>query len=209
MNGCKATDPANTPSYGVITPKSDNGCSEYSICGDSESSGDSRAVQCASCGTAFVADKNRRKFCSHSCYADWRSARTSFVDRFWSKVNKTDACWLWTGATRGGGYGFIAQRRVDGRQLRTMAHRMAWELTHGAVPDGLIACHRCDTPACVNPSHLFLGTQKDNIADALRKGRLVGRNGQVLRSRAFKSHVRECLKEHTAPVRGTSRQLSS
>jgi hypothetical protein len=83
-------------------------------------------------------------------------------ERFWKRVNKTDTCWLWTGP-RLGGYG-----RFPGGIL---AHRVAWQLTNGPVPDGLKVCHRCDVMLCVNPNHLFLATQYENIQDMVRKDR--------------------------------------
>lgn len=90
--------------------------------------------------------------------------------RFWSKVNKTDGCWLWIGATdrRYGSFSW------SGRRL-AKAHRISWELAHGPIPDGMCVLHRCDVPLCVRPAHLFLGTQKDNLRDAFRKGRMEGR----------------------------------
>lgn len=104
-------------------------------------------------------------------------------DRFWSKVRKTDTCWLWISNTHWDGYGQIAESRQQGRRQRWVrAHRVAWELTHGAIPKGLLVLHRCDVRACVNPDHLFLGTQLDNIADAVRKGR---HNRRVPPTRAF------------------------
>lgn len=77
-----------------------------------------------------------------------------------------DSCWLWLKASSPFGYGVI----YDGTRNR-MAHRMAWEIAHGPIPTGLLVCHVCDTPACINPSHLFVGTQGDNINDMFRKGR--------------------------------------
>ena len=76
-------------------------------------------------------------------------------------------CWLWAGAVDGKGYGRLIER---GKVL--LAHRVSWMICHGAIPSGLCVCHRCDTPLCVNPAHLFLGTQRENIQDASRKQRM-------------------------------------
>lgn len=80
-------------------------------------------------------------------------------------------CWLWTGYWKELGYG-TAQLR--GRN--TGAHRVSWEAFNGPIPDGLFVCHKCDTPACVNPDHLFLGTATDNARDMARKGRAIGQS---------------------------------
>lgn len=76
-------------------------------------------------------------------------------------------CWLWMGRMDRNGYGVMINR---GRLL--WAHRAAWQVWRGEIPDGMRICHRCDTPACINPDHHFLGTQRDNIRDASRKGRM-------------------------------------
>lgn len=86
--------------------------------------------------------------------------------RFWPRVEKSAGCWLWTGLVDKDGYGRI---RVNGRQTRT--HRLSYEMHFETIPDGMAVCHRCDTPACVRPDHLFLGTAGDNNEDRRRKGR--------------------------------------
>jgi hypothetical protein len=94
--------------------------------------------------------------------------RRSAPDRFVERVTKNPGrgCWEWTGALDRHGYGIVMR---DGSIKRT--HRYAWELCNGAIPAGMVICHRCDNRKCVRPSHLFIGTQRDNIQDAMRKGR--------------------------------------
>jgi len=82
-------------------------------------------------------------------------------ERFWSKVNKTDLCWLWTGPTSGK-YGSFEGTR---------AHRVSFHLTYKRLTKGLFICHRCDNPSCVRPDHLFEGTASDNSRDCYYKGR--------------------------------------
>jgi hypothetical protein len=102
------------------------------------------------------------------------------VAGFWQRVRKTETCWLWEGA-KSRGYGrYRIVRSANSRRC----HRIAWELTHGPIPDGLKVLHRCDTPACVNPAHLFLGTQRENVHDAIAKGRHVNPREAVAMSRA-------------------------
>lgn len=91
-------------------------------------------------------------------------------ERFWSHVEKTDTCWLWKPTGKTGDYGRI---RVRGRGPKIKTHRLSWEMHFGPIPNGLQVLHRCDTPPCVNPAHLFLGTHADNHADKAGKGRQV------------------------------------
>jgi len=94
-------------------------------------------------------------------------------ERFWEKVDKRSQkqCWLWKAGLSAKGYGAF---RIG--SVQTTAHRVAYQLTHGEILPGLVVCHHCDVPNCVNPSHLFVGTYRDNMRDAVRKGRLA--NGE-------------------------------
>jgi hypothetical protein len=86
---------------------------------------------------------------------------------FWSKYQVADnGCWEWTGAKSPEGYGRLG---FEGKV--SYAHRVAWILTHGPIPDGFMACHRCDNPSCINPDHLFLGDSGDNARDRENKHR--------------------------------------
>lgn len=78
-----------------------------------------------------------------------------------------EMCWLWTGAQNTNGYG----RFIDGNQHK-LAHRVSYELFVGPIPDGMNVCHACDNRKCVNPHHLWVGSQTDNLRDAVAKGRM-------------------------------------
>ena len=93
-------------------------------------------------------------------YEDFFATRSEFVSE--------SGCRIWLKATDFKGYGRVSYM---GRSVG--AHRLAYEMVNGAIPDGMCVLHRCDTPSCVNVSHLFIGTIKDNNLDRARKGRTV------------------------------------
>ena len=89
---------------------------------------------------------------------------------FWRKVDRSGDCWLWTGSKMAGGYGLFGRNR-SGNRFTKRAHRVAYTLVVGPIPDGMFLLHACDTPACCNPAHLHPGTAKENSIDMVRKGR--------------------------------------
>jgi hypothetical protein len=128
-------------------------------------------ITCEHCGAAFSRRpfhlaQAAHHFCSRACRI---AAQRQPALEFWPLVAKTErGCWEWQGARNSAGYGVL---KPHGRQRR--AHRVAWELTYGPIPAGLIVCHACDTPACCNPAHLLLGTHGGNSTDKVAKHRQV------------------------------------
>ncbi len=102
--------------------------------------------------------------------------RKPVTERFMSKVRQESAegCWLWVASCFAAGYG---QFGIDGKNWQ--AHRLSWTLFRGGIPDGICVCHHCDNPPCVNPAHLWLGTNADNTADRNRKGRAARNRGEA------------------------------
>lgn len=112
------------------------------------------------------------------------------MDRFWSKVQKTDSCWLWSAAVRRSDEGYGAFW-LNGKHVP--AHRVALELTVGPISQNSVVAHKCDNPRCVNPDHLFVTDQAGNMADKVAKKRQARgeRNGNARLSDEDRERIRE------------------
>jgi hypothetical protein len=144
---------------------------------------------------------NLGAFANHIRFA---GCGVSAQDMFWAKVNKQgpNGCWIWTGSRNQWDYGLL---RIRGKALQ--AHRQSYEWAHGPIPKGLLVLHRCDNPPCCNPAHLWLGTDKDNCADKMAKGR--GNN--KTRAKLNEDQVRaiRSLYRKTGPRKGNAREVAA
>jgi hypothetical protein len=129
----------------------------------------------------------------------------SAAERFWSKVDRSGDCWVWT-AVRVHGYGRFT---INGQARSVLAHRVAWKLSQGPIPEGLHVCHRCDNPPCCNPAHLFLGTDADNLRDCRNKGRSRPRRGEQHRDAKLTEQIVQEIRRRYAVERVTHRVLAA
>lgn len=125
------------------------------------------------------------------------------INRFMSKILKTDTCWLWQGSTSRG-YGKIS---IKGRNISV--HKISYELFKGPIPKGLDVCHTCDIKNCVNPKHLWLGTRQENMIDCVSKGRHNKPKGlNVNTCKLTEEQVREIRKKYI-PRKYSTRKLAN
>lgn len=127
-------------------------------------------------------------------------------ERFWAKVDKTEACWNWSGATsKEMGYGMF---QLDGKVVK--AHRLAWRLAHGDFPNAHVL-HKCDNTKCVNPEHLFLGMWEENNVDMTKKerhGHTKISDKSVIKLRSFwRKHRRDMSQQRIADLLGVKKSL--
>lgn len=158
---------------------------------------------CLHCGTRFerkpsYARHGWGQYCSRACKDEAKTVRTATAAWFWRRVERSDGCWVWQGATAADGYGCLIRA---GRSL--LAHRYSYALTFGPIPDGLFVCHHCDNRPCVRPEHLYLGTVQDNSRDAVERGRLP--RGEAHRNaRLTEQIIREIRARHAGGTATTN-----
>lgn len=123
-------------------------------------------------------------------------AQETLPKRFWSYVQKTSKCWLWKGTRFNTGYGSI----YTGSYTCSLAHRVSWMLHRGEISDGMQINHRCDNRACVRPAHLYVGTQQENVDDAIARNRFVlpaiRRGEENNKAKLTAGQVRQIRKAH-------------
>ena len=152
----------------------------------------------------MISVKCRNKLCVNPKHLLWNT-----IDRFWNQVQKTEDCWIWTGYTNSDMYGQLSYHK-NSKNIVVGSHIYSWELYTGRqVPKGILVCHHCDHPWCVNPQHLFLGTKNDNTQDMVSKGRQ-NRGSTVIFSKLTEDKVKLIreLRQSGIPVSQLSKQFT-
>ena len=151
---------------------------------------------CLECGKPSYS----RRLCKIHYYRARSAGRLSeypeitATEAFMSRIMKTDKCWIWTAGKSAAGYGMLVIN-----YKRTYAHRYAFELFRGPIPDGAVLMHSCDNPACVNPWHLTPGSQLENMKDAVSKRRV--RHGEGHHAAKLTTEQVEAIRVDTRPQR--------
>jgi hypothetical protein len=124
-------------------------------------------------------------------------------ERFEERVRVTPGCWIWLGYKNPKGYG-----RINNGNRDVMAHRFSYELYVGPIPAGKIICHKCDNPSCVNPDHLWVGTDQENADDKVAKGRWVGgdRKGEAHAMARLSNEAVYAIRADGRPLRSIAKQ---
>lgn len=130
-----------------------------------------------------------------------RTQVSSPRSRFAALVEKGDSCWLWKGAINNKGYGYLSLKQIDGRWVKTLAHRFAFKLEHGAIPPGKELDHLCRNPACVRPDHLEAVSHKENILRGLTGS--INRARQLALTHCRNGHEFTAENTYIWPARGT------
>ncbi len=112
---------------------------------------------------------------SRGIIRSFKDRKAPMLVKFFNRTLKTDDCWVWQGNRDRHGYGLFTHKGV---YFCDFAHRVSYTIHSGPIPEGMAVCHRCDNPPCVNPDHLFLGSQLENIVDMQKKGRGVIDKGE-------------------------------
>ena len=137
---------------------------------------------CDHCSSVYKESKNdsnkqweERSYCSMKCNNSSQKRVTSIFTRIARFQVVESGCWRWTGSTDGNGYPTISNRK-GAQYSPEKAHRASYEKAFGPIPTGLVIRHTCDNPECTNPAHLVIGTQKDNMQDCSKRGRINNRS---------------------------------
>lgn len=173
----------------------------------------SRDVICAHCSMPFdrgyaISSKRAQQpqLCSRECHSGWskQNAENNLYTRFWANVEtgENDACWEWKGRRNSSGYGIF-----DHNNRPNIASRFCFEMQNGPLPSDIFVCHRCDNPACVNPRHLWPGTHRENMKDAVSKGRT--RNAPRYGSASNKAKLSEDAVHHIRASMDPVKELAS
>ena len=134
---------------------------------------------CKNCGIVFLCFRKDGIFCSRRC-SGIKSVENkkyiSFIEKFCLALNNAEIkneCWIWPKGKDRKGYGQFHY----GKDATYKAHRISYELFNHPIPNGLHVCHTCDVPSCINPEHLWTGTNAENMQDKMKKGRFKGTQG--------------------------------